>query len=295
MFKLGVLLSGGLGFSVLQNLYTKGDVEISCVFTDKKSSDIITYCNERFIPVFIGNPRNEESIKFLNAIGTLDLLFSINYLFIINKDIISYPRLFALNIHGSLLPKYRGRTPHVWAIINGEKETGITIHKIDEGVDTGDILLQESIEINNNDTGASILDKYNEIYPIVIEKALSIVVSGDYSFRKQDKLKATYFGKRTPKDGLINWSWFKERIRNWVRAQAYPYPGAYTIYNDKKIIINKVVYSDFGYTYDIIDGTILSIDPLIVKTPNGALEIVEYEVEGDDDVFLIVKGDVFNQ
>ena len=155
--------------------------------------------------------------------------------------------MYAINIHGSLLPKYRGSTPHVWAIINGEKEAGITAHFIDESVDNGDIVHQIKVPIQDDDTGAMILKKYNQQYPLLIKKILIDIKCDSLKVRAQDATKATYFGKRTPEDGHINWNWSKERIRNWIRAQAHPYPGAFFFINNVKVIVNKASFCDLGF------------------------------------------------
>jgi len=89
----------------------------------------------------------------------------------------------------------------------------------------------------------------------------------------QDESKATYFGKRTPDDGEINWYWQKERIRNWVRAQALPYPGAFTWVGQEKMIIDEIAFDDTGFHSDIPNGTVLSLSPVRVKTPNGVIRI----------------------
>ena len=246
------------------------------------------------IKVFKGNPRNNDSISFLKSVGEIDLIFSINYLFIIENEMIEYPRLYSLNIHGSILPKYRGRTPHVWAIINGEEKTGITAHKIDQGVDTGDILLQKEVEIKRDETGADILQKFNSLYPELINETIKMVINNKIVFKKQAEIKATYFGKRTPDDGEINWNWSKERIRNWVRAQANPYPGAFTYLNNKKLIIDKVNFSGIGYSYNMENGKVLSDTPLIVKTSNGALELLDYHFI-DNGYVKITKADILGK
>ncbi len=284
MLRTGLLISGNLGFKLLKHLQKNKNVQLLCIFTDSNSTEIIEYCKKYNLVVFKGNPRNKESIIFLKKIGEIDILFSINYLFIINKEIIEYSKLYTLNIHGSLLPKYRGRTPHVWAIINGENKAGATVHEINIGVDTGDILLQKEVEITKENTGAEVLKKYNSLYPELIDETIRIILKREVSLRIQDDSKATYFGKRTPADGEINWNWNRERIKNWIRAQANPYPGAFTYLDKKKMIINKVNFSNIGYTYQMKNGRILSINPLIVKTSNGALEILEYAFEENKEV-----------
>src|SRR5688500_5389971 len=188
-----------------------------------------------------------DMLRRLNSVT--DLIFSINYLFLINRDLINYPNYGCVNFHGSLLPKYRGRTPHVWAIIDGETETGITAHFMTNEVDEGKIVKQIKVLIEENDTGFSVLAKFNVLYPTIINEVLSDIEQGKINAQEQECSKATYFGKRTPEDGMIQWDWQKEQIRNWVRAQAEPYPGAFTFYNNDKIIINKVQSSDYGFCY----------------------------------------------
>jgi methionyl-tRNA formyltransferase len=187
---------------------------------------------------------------------------------------------YAINFHGSLLPKYRGRTPHVWAIINGEKETGVTAHLMTGEVDDGDIVKQVVIPIEQNDTGASVLKRFEGVYIRLIDDVLTAIENKTISCQPQDASKATYFGKRTPADGLIDWNWQKERINNWVRAQAAPYPGAFTYYEDQKVIIHGISYTDHGFHFEEPNGTILEggQNP-VIKTPNGAVELVRIETE----------------
>ncbi len=272
--KIALLISGQLGLFVFNQLLDS-DYLIEAVFTDVKSVPIIDLAKERNIPIFTGNPRNGKSANLISNIS-IEVLLSINYLFIIEKDLITWPNKYAINIHGSLLPQYRGRTPHVWAIINNEKYTGITVHLINEGCDTGDICYQKKVTINKKDTGASILKKFRTLYPKMIYEVLENIRTDSLKLVKQDETKFSFFGKRTSEDGQINWDWQKERIYNWIRAQAYPYPGAFTFYNDKKIIVDQAEYDDFGYSYEMKNGLILSIHPLRIKTPNGVLKITSF-------------------
>lgn len=271
---LGLLVSGNLGLKALKYLYEKF-LDLRFVFTDKNSNAIIDYCRKKNIEIFIGNPRIKNYSDFVKD-KPIDVLISVNYIFIIEKPLIEHPARFAFNIHGSLLPKYRGRTPHVWAIINNETETGVTAHLIEEGCDTGDIIKQVIVPIEKFDTGGSLLIKFEEIYIQLITDILSELSSDiPITTTQQDNSKATYFGKRTPADGIINWKWQKERIYNWIRAQSYPYPGAFSFINGKKVIIDEVKFSDHTYTYNMINGLILNNEPLIVKTPNGAIEVTK--------------------
>jgi methionyl-tRNA formyltransferase len=269
--RVALMLSGGLGFEMLLHCSTR--MNITAIFTDRNSKAIIDFAKEKNVAVFLGNPRRGKAQDFI-AVEPVDLLLSINYLFIIEPDLINWPSKGAVNFHGSLLPKYRGRTPHVWAIINNESKTGVTAHYITKGCDEGDIIEQVAIPITVKDTGADVLAKYNEAYPLIIDKVLQRFNEEQVNGLKQDETKATYFGKRTPDDGLINWNWQKERIYNWVRAQAHPYPGAFSFLRGEKVIIDQVVFDDFGYHQEQANGLVLSLTPLRVKTPNGALRLV---------------------
>lgn len=276
---LGILCSGHLGLHVLKQLAS--EYRISFVFTDSNSREIIAFCTAHEFPIFIGNPRKTNPENFLST-RACEVLLSINYIFLIADNLIKFPSKYAINIHGSLLPKYRGRTPHVWAIINNEKKTGITAHLIDADCDTGDILEQIEVEICNEDTGASILDKFSELYFPLIRSVLYKIDNNQLFPTPQNHSKATYFGKRTPDDGHINWNWQKERINNWVRAQAKPYPGAFTYLNDKKVTIDAISFTDEGYNFEVSNGTVLAIDPLRVKTQNGVIQIDQFRESIDE-------------
>jgi methionyl-tRNA formyltransferase len=271
MLKIAVLCSGGLGFDTLKKIMSEYQVE--CVLTDSNSESIIQYVRKNNTPYFAGNPRHQKGYDFIKHFD-VDVIASINYLFLIEEDIINHSNLLTFNIHGSLLPKYRGRTPHIWAIINDEKEAGITAHVIDAGCDTGKIIHQIRIPIEYEDTGADMLNKYAEAYFPLVKKVFYDLKNEHLDLRVQDESQATYFGKRTPADGAIDWNWTRENIRNWVRAQAHPYPGAFTFYNGEKIIIDKVSFSDELISKKQLNGQIISIEPFpIVKTSNGAIKL----------------------
>jgi methionyl-tRNA formyltransferase len=287
--KLGILASGDLGLKCLGTL--PGYASVECVFTDSGSRSIIEWCKQQNIPVFTGNPRNQRTTDFRRNFK-IEVLFSINYLFLIEQDLIDWVE-YAFNIHGSLLPKYRGRTPHVWAIINNESKTGLTVHLIDPGCDTGKIVLQKEVAIEKNMTGYDVLQCFHSMYPSAIAETLEMVRNRSINPKLQDNSRATYFGKRTPADGMINWDWQRERIFNWVRAQAKPYPGAFTLYKGQKLIIHKVEHDETGFHYEDANGTIIGLcngNP-VVKTSNGALQIIDYEINSG---IQFTKGEVLH-
>lgn len=276
-FNYGILVSGSLGLSCLE--FINNISRICYVFTDTRSKEIVDFCIKNNIPYFIGNPRNDKAVDFIKKYPT-DVILSINYLFIINSDLIRLPRKYAINFHGSLLPKYRGRTPHVWSIINNEKETGITAHRITEECDKGEIVHQEKIQILPDTTGGNILEQFINLYPVIIQKVISMIEDDQVVLVEQDETKATWFGKRNPEDGEINWNWQKERIYNWIRAQSSPYPGAFSFYNKIKIIIHKIEFSEIGFDFKQENGTILQGgNQPIIKTPNGAVKLLVIETD----------------
>jgi len=267
---IGLLISGGLGVVILKKM-VEHNYKLCFIMTDKNSTDIIELASKYNIDLFVGNPRNSSCDLFIKN-RSIDILISVNYLFIIKSNLITLPKKIAFNIHGSLLPKYRGRTPHVWAIINNEKITGITAHLIEEGCDTGKIIEQLKVQINEKDTGADILNKYSELYFPMIESIIEKVKIDKVVAVPQNNKNATYFGKRTPDDGKISWSWQRERIKNWIRAQAYPYPGAFGFIEKNKVVIDEIENSDIGFNSEMSDGLIIEDFPhVIVKTPNGCV------------------------
>lgn len=271
--KVMVLASGNLGFNCLEHIINQL-VKPSMIACDSLSDKIIDLAKRHNIKLFTGNPRAGKLASYIDQ-EYFDLILSINYLFIIEQDVLTKANK-AINFHGSLLPKYRGRTPHVWAIINNEKETGITAHLIDEGCDTGDIVLQEKVSISPDDTGATMLQKFAVLYPGMIEEIFDQFRRNAIKHHQQNHDIATYYGKRTPEDGQIDWNWQSERIRNWVRALSDPYPGAFSHCNGMKIIVDKVRLVEYGYNNDLNrNGEIIGFNNgfPVVKVPNGALEL----------------------
>lgn len=248
------------------------------VFTDRKSTAIRERCEQLGISCFAGNPRGGKAADFL-PLARCEVVLSVNYLFIIERDIIDLASRYAVNVHGSLLPRYRGRTPHVWAIINGETETGITAHLIEEALDAGDIVGQIRLPIAPEATGADLLAQFRQLYPQLLAKVLADIAADTIEPQPQDARKATYFPKRTPDDGGIDWSWSGARIRNWVRAQAPPYPGAFTSWQGRRLPVHRAEFSDWGFRHDQPNGTVLVIesDALIVKVADGALRLTPFD------------------
>lgn len=199
-------------------------------------SDLSSLADKYKIPLIVvdGKLNNqEELISNLNA----DLFLVVGWYHKIPKKIIELAPLGCIGIHSSLLPKYRGGAPLVWAMINGEKETGVSLFYFTEEIDAGDIIGQRKFSIEPTDTIREVLLKAEENGISLIEECLPKISNGTAERIKQNQQEATIYPQRNPDDGQINWEWDAVRIKNFICAQTKPYPGAFTIINGKKITI----------------------------------------------------------
>jgi methionyl-tRNA formyltransferase len=160
-----------------------------------------------------------------------DLVFSFYYRYMLDKAWVELPRLGALNMHGSLLPKYRGRAPVHWAIIRGETTTGASLHYMVEKPDAGALVDQEAVPILENDTALDVSIKVAEAAQTVLRRSLPRLIAGTAPSLPLDLKKGSYFGRRTPEDGRIDWKCGARVIHDLVRAVAPPFPGAFTEVN----------------------------------------------------------------
>jgi methionyl-tRNA formyltransferase len=229
-----------------------------------------------YTPESVNTPEWTERIRSWEP----DLIFSFYYRNMIAEDILGIPRLGAFNMHGSLLPKYRGRVPINWAVLHGEKETGVTLHSMVKRADAGDIVDQEPVPILPDDTAQDVFNKAVKAARLVIERRLEALKSGSAPRRAQDESQATSFGGRKPEDGRIDWTQSAEAIYNLVRAVTQPYPGAFTEVEGKKLFIwwAKPLTGQGGGP-----GQVVSLDPLVIATGSGSLELVNAEWDGNEE------------
>jgi methionyl-tRNA formyltransferase len=192
---------------------------------------------ENCIPVY--QPRNVNDPRMVGAVRHIapDVIFSFYFRQIIGRELLCIPRVGAFNLHGSLLPRYRGRCPVNWALINGEKETGVTLHRMDIKPDRGAIVAQRAVKIDFTDTGRSLFDKMSKASAELIAEVIPLMQKGKFHETEQEHSKASYFGGRKPEDGLIDWAQGAVKIYNLVRAVTDPYPGAFTFYRGRKLFI----------------------------------------------------------
>lgn len=206
-----------------------------------------------------------------------DLICVTAYGKIIPENILELPKHGCINVHASLLPKYRGAAPINWAIINGEKTTGVTTIQMDEGMDTGDMLLKEEIQIDDNETSIEISEKLSQIGAELLIETIKLLENGKLEPTTQNEDEATYAPMLKKEIGKIYWNQSAEDINNLIRG-TQPWPGAFTKLNNKTLKIFKAhVSNDQGKP-----GLVLQSKPGVLKvgTGNGSLDIFELQLEG---------------
>ena len=173
------------------------------------------------------NPNTDDVVAQVRALDP-DFLFSFYYRMLLGAPLLALPKRGALNMHGSLLPRYRGRAPVNWAVLHGERETGATLHYMTERADAGDIVAQSAVPILPDDTAREVFDKVTVAAEVALDGVLPALMSGTAPRRSQDLSAGRYFGGRRPEDGIVDWSRDATAVHNLVRAVAPPYPGAHT-------------------------------------------------------------------
>lgn len=187
------------------------------------------------IPVITPDDPNAEDVVQQVQKAQPDFIFSFYYRNMLKANLLAIPPRGAFNMHGSLLPKYRGRVPVNWAIINGETETGATLHVMNEKPDNGAIIDQQAIPILLDDTAKEVFDKVTVAAEMALHRCLPSLLDGTAILKQQDLSQGAYFGGRKAEDGRINWQQSALQIHNLVRAVAPPYPGAFADISGQRI------------------------------------------------------------
>ena len=196
-------------------------------------------CIEKNIPYI--TPNANELTQLIPKLQTLapDYIFSFYYRYMIPAQILACAKIAALNMHGSLLPKYRGRAPVNWAILHGETQTGATLHVMEVKPDAGDIVGQSAVSIGPNETATDVFSKVSQAAVTVINEALPSLIMGNVPRKPNELQKGSYFGGRKPSDGQIHWHQKAAQVHNLVRAVAPPYPGAFTDYQGQIMTVAR--------------------------------------------------------
>ena len=223
--------------------------------------------------------RDEEVISEIKKINP-DLIVVVAYGKIIPKEIIEIPKYGIINVHSSLLPKYRGASPIHSAIINGDIETGVSIMYIEETLDSGDVILKEYCSIEEEDTLGTLHDKLKEIGAKGLEKAINLIENGKVTAEKQDESLVTFVKPISKDEEVIDWSETKENIYNRIRG-LNPFPGALSYYNNEiiKVYTSEKIDKEYDGEYgEIVE--ILNKKGPVVKVKNGGIILKEVKFQG---------------
>jgi methionyl-tRNA formyltransferase len=232
-----------VGVNCLQALLDAGiQVDLVITHTDDPNENIwfasvVELCKQKNIPYL--QPQANELNALLPRLQALqpDYIFSFYYRYLIPTTLLACARIAALNMHGSLLPKYRGRAPINWAIVHGETETGATLHIMESKPDAGDIVGQERVTIGPNDTATAVFARVSAAAVQVIQIVLPQLLRGQLKRLPNRLEQGSYFGGRKPADGKVDWSQTAQSIHNLIRAVAPPYPGAFTTWQGRQMVL----------------------------------------------------------
>lgn len=276
-----------IGYVCLEELIDSG-VEVSALFTheDDPSEEIwfrrpAILAREKSIPVYM--PESLKDGRWVDVIRGFspDVIFSFYYRTMIPGEILRIPGIGAFNLHGSLLPKFRGRCPVNWVLIEGETNTGVTLHVMEEKADSGDIVAQLAVPIAFEDTAYTLFEKLVAEARILMRNVLPFLKDGSFSGKPQSGAHS-YYGGRKPDDGLVHWDRDALSIYNLVRATTHPYPGAFTFLEGRKCFLWKTLPLE-GNGYGT-PGRVVSEQPFVVQTGKGMLHLLRVQLEGEPEV-----------
>jgi methionyl-tRNA formyltransferase len=214
-----------------------------------------------------------------------DILFAVSWRFMIPLSVFEVPRLGSYVFHDSMLPAYRGFSPTVWAMLNGEKSTGVTLFKMAEEVDSGDIIAQEPVKIGPDETIADVMEHVTKTYLEILERNFEALIQGRAIIRQQKHSEATFTCRRLPQDNRINWAGSAREIFNLIRAVTRPYSGAYCFWNGSKLTIYGAKrLMDFQKYVGRIPGRVVEIrkgEGVVVLAGEGAILLTEVQLESE--------------
>jgi methionyl-tRNA formyltransferase len=276
-----------VGYECLSLLLERGDNVIALITHEDNPHEKIWFktpavaAREKAIPVF--TPDSVNTPEWLERISALrpDLILSVYYRNMISSKLLAIPRLGAFNLHGSLLPKYRGRAPINWAVLHGERRIGMTLHRMVKSADAGAIVDQEGVDLGPRDTAEQAFRKVLPCARSVLARQIDALLAGTAPETPQDDAQATYFSGRKPEDGRIDWTQTSAQIFNLIRAVTDPYPGAFTDVGDARLMVwwaetdTPAARQPRGKP-----GEVLSVTPLVIATGDGALELTKVEWRG---------------
>jgi methionyl-tRNA formyltransferase len=248
------------------------------------------------IPVFTPADVNGRGmVARLRALRP-DVIFSFYYRKLVSREILDLPPLGALNMHGSLLPRYRGRCPVNWVLVHGETETGVSLHHMVEKADAGDVVAQRKVPIDPEDTAFTLHRKLAPAARALLAETLPAIREGRAPRVPQDPTAASHFGRRGPEDGRIDWARPAREVHNLVRAVTHPYPGAFTRLGNRRLFVWWALPEAGGWSgvpevdrvarihAAPVPGRVYVDGTVRVETGDGLLRLVSCQLEGEDEL-----------
>ncbi|MBV9079640.1 MAG: formyltransferase [Elusimicrobia bacterium] len=286
--RIVVFAYSDLGHACLKFLLDRHE-NVRAVFTHEDAAgeqiwfpSVKKLAEENDVPVF--TPPDLSSEDTARQITTMapELVFSFYYRHLIPTNILRLAPLGAYNMHGSLLPKFRGRAPVNWAVLKGEKETGATLHVMTERADAGDIVDQQAVPIGPDESAAEVQAKVTAAAVTVLDRQIDLLKGGRARKTPQDDARATKFGRRRPEDGEIRWDGPARDVHNLVRAVTHPYPGAYTKVGGRKILIWRTRLADAAPAGSKPGDMSFAGGRLLAAAGDGkAVEILRAQIDGE--------------
>ncbi len=286
MIKIGYFADGPWAHKAFELFLKRDNVEIVFFVPrfDTQDQYLIKSCEERGIPVLkLRDVNTSESISMLTSYGA-NLFVSMSFNQILKKDILSCGVDF-INCHAGLLPEYRGRNVLNWAMINGEKEFGVTVHYVDQGIDTGDIILQEKVPILPTDYYKEVLDKAVETCAQVLDASIQKITQGKVERVEQESLgRGFYCSMREEGDEIINWDLSSNQIYDFVRALTPPSLGARCFYNKDVVVILETEVLPYPYKHKGRAGIVTGCmeQGVVVKTMDGEILVKKVIYQGEE-------------
>ena len=281
--RIGYFADGPWGHNAFEKIIGDESLAISfvCVRYDNQDEVLKAMADREGIPVLCTPNINSKSFLTLLKEYSAELFVSMSFNQIFRKDILKVPSMGIINCHAGKLPFYRGRNILNWALINDEKEFGITTHYVDEGIDTGDIILQKTFPITDEDTYKTLLEKAYIECPNILYQAIKQIQCGKVYVTKQEDIRkdGLYCGIRKAGDEIVDWNQTSREIFNFIRALTNPGPCACSYVNGEKIRFIAAEMIPDAPVYKGIPGQVLVkySDSFLVKTKDSYIKITEYE------------------
>jgi methionyl-tRNA formyltransferase len=278
-----------IGARVLEALVARGE-DVATVVTHADAPDesawfesVADVARIHRIPCLTpSSPNRPEIIETVRGLAP-DLVLSVWYRRLLGPELLAVPRVAALNLHGSLLPAYRGRAPLNWVLVNGEARTGVSLHHMTAAADAGDVVAQRPIGIEPDDTAFTLYERMVKAGVELLLETYPALLAGTAARVPQDGARATSVPRRRPEDGRIEWTWPAARIFNMIRAVAHPYPGAFVGDGPARLRLWAASITEAS-SGGAAPGTFVEIVPargIVVATGQGALLITRVQSAGD--------------